>query len=396
VTTVTPSDRAGTASAKRSAPIPAQRSGQALRLLVLGTGEGAAAFRERAAAAGAELAQRYSVRVTHVVAEDGIGEKDARVVKARAAGLPVLDLSAGARLIEEQGTTTVPATAETVAIADAEPESAPEPEPEAEPEPEPTVEVRAEAEADVQVDVEAEAEETEPEPEPEVLQPVQVVRPRTETVPEPVALTPIELAPAEPAPLEVGPSDVFTESALEAVLFFPPLAPEDTSVSVLEEATAGACGCGTDDIDLGETDSADEDDDEGGVTVVEPDVDRGRDLHAADEAVTATATASAASHATQAARTTASIAWALVPLVSLGLLTPVAMGYAARRVRSRGLWIATAVYSAAVVAAFAVSAAVPLRTGAHAEVGYLLTGCFAASWLGGTVHGLLVRRRVFD
>jgi hypothetical protein len=101
VTTVTPSDRAGAASAKRSASIPTQRSGQALRLLVLGTGEGAAAFRERAAEAGAELAQRFSVRVTHVVAEDGIGEEDARVVRARTAGLPVLRLAEGARLLED-------------------------------------------------------------------------------------------------------------------------------------------------------------------------------------------------------------------------------------------------------------------------------------------------------
>ena len=100
--TVTPSDRAGAASAKRPATIPTQRSGQGLRLLVLGAGDDAVAFRERAADAGAELAQRFSVRVTHVVVEDGVGEDDARVVRARGAGLPILGLAEATGLIEEQ------------------------------------------------------------------------------------------------------------------------------------------------------------------------------------------------------------------------------------------------------------------------------------------------------
>jgi hypothetical protein len=91
----------------------------------------------------------------------------------------------------------------------------------------------------------------------------------------------------------------------------------------------------------------------------------------------------------------ASFAWALVPLVSLGLLTPVAMGYAALRMRSRVLWAATAGYSIAMITAFTLSAAAPLRTGSHAAVGELLTACFVLSWLGGTVHSLLIRRRVF-
>jgi hypothetical protein len=71
------------------------------------------------------------------------------------------------------------------------------------------------------------------------------------------------------------------------------------------------------------------------------------------------------------------------------------MGYAAYRLRSRGLWVATAAYSLAVVAAFTLSAAAPLRTGSHAAIGELLTACLTASWLGGTLHSFLIRRRVF-
>jgi hypothetical protein len=81
--------------------------------------------------------------------------------------------------------------------------------------------------------------------------------------------------------------------------------------------------------------------------------------------------------------------------VSLGLLTPVGIGYAAYRLRSRVLYIATACYTIAVAAAFAVSAVSPVRTGKHAVVGELLLACLGASWVGGTVHGFLIRRRVF-
>jgi hypothetical protein len=96
-----------------------------------------------------------------------------------------------------------------------------------------------------------------------------------------------------------------------------------------------------------------------------------------------------------AGRAASSAAWALVPLVSLGLLTPIAMGYAAYRLRSRVLWAVTAGYTAAMAAAFVLSAAAPSRSGSHSLVGDLLTACLIASWLGGTVHSFLIRRRVF-
>ena len=452
MTTVTPSDRAGAASAKRSASIPTQRSGQALRLLVLGTGEGAAAFRERAAEAGAELAQRFSVRVTHVVAEDGIGDEDARVVRARTAGLPVLGLTEGARLLEGGGDegqasseVAVGADAETGAGVDAEA----------------AVEV-VDAAGAVSVDdvgdgvlaaaefgdgggtevwADAEADEAS-------RHRVQLVRPRNEFVPESVEF-----------PVEVGPADVFTGSALEAVLLFPPLAvsragADDADVetegeaetesesefraafavgvddrsSALMEIASVPCGCGDEgpgsDLDScadthvsldADVDAGDEvelgagafgtgglgsgasgsggfeggREGEGEVDVLEVGV-LGDGVGVSGGVAVADGAGSRA-----ASRTAASIAWALVPLVSLGLLTPVAMGYAAFRAKSRLLWVATAGYSLAMITAFTLSAAAPLRTGSHAAVGELLTACLVSSWLGGTVHSFLIRRRVF-
>ena len=93
--------------------------------------------------------------------------------------------------------------------------------------------------------------------------------------------------------------------------------------------------------------------------------------------------------------TAASVAWALLPLVSIGLLAPVGVGYAAYRLRSRVLSVAAVCYTLAVAAAFAVSAVSPVRTGRHALAGELLLACVGVSWLGGTVHSFLIRRRVF-
>jgi hypothetical protein len=390
---VTPSGRAGATSAKRSASIPTQRSGQALRLLVLGNGEGAAAFRERAAEAGAELAQRFSVRVTHVITEDGIGDEDARVVRARTAGLPVLGLGEGARLLEDGAASDLSTSTDTEAEVDEGAVAAAA-----------AGEAMAEDETDVDSDAAVEQEHATDSAAGAVgdsasTHRVQLVRPRSEFVPEPV----------EVAPVEVGPADVFTGSALEAVLLFPPLpvdAPadedeetesqfqsesqseseltvgsdleSDAAASALLEVAPAACGCGEGEArtDTGAEASTEVD---GDVSVVEL---AGESTDAASPR--------------PAGGTASSIAWALVPLVSLGLLTPVAMGYAAYRVRSRALWAATAGYSVAMAMAFGLSAAAPLRTGSHAAVGDALTICLAVSWLGGTAHSFLIRRRVFS
>lgn len=406
MTRLTPSDQAGTGSAPGSATIPPQRSPRSLRLLVLGTGDPAAALRARAADAGAELAQRFSSRVTHVVVDGTIGEDDARVTRARTAGLPVLSIEQGDELLGTRDERGEVAAAEVVAADVVE------------------VEVEGAGPGAAQADGEAGEEfRVEPVAVEEVergeaawigigeAEPIDVIRPRYE--PEYAAQS-----------LEDGPTNVFGGSALEAVLLFPPLP---------AEGSVGTCGCG--EIDGGEgVGSAEGSGDEGesgvGVEVraeggglsgaaaelvgmqalVERDEDfaadvdvagvmagdvvlgHGSETSAADDALAATPAETQTPVAAAG-----SIAWALVPLASLGLLTPVAMGYAAYRLRSRPLAFATGWYTVAVTAAFAVSAAAPRGGGAaHSAVSDLLTACLATSWLGGTIHSFLIRRRVFS
>jgi hypothetical protein len=360
VTTVTPSDRADAiSSSKRPAAIPTQRSDRALRLLVLGTGDDAVAFRERATQAGAELAQRFSVRVTHVVVEDGVGEQDARVVRARTAGVPVLGLVDGDELLagdgdgdgdeaemgaEDVGHVAGGGEAAVVAAAGDD------------------VEAGAQWDGAAESGVEEPAVEDDPH-----RRVVSLIRPRAELAPEPT---------------DVRPSDVFTDSALEAVLHFPALhdgedeaepgdqAPADTERSVSMDVVAESCGCGEE--------------------AAGTEAEGAGDLEVAEAAGNAIGSGRG-----RTSRAAASVAWALLPFVSIGLLTPIGMAYAAYRLRSRVLSIATACYTIAVGAAFAVSAASPVRTGTHAAAGELLLACLGASWLGGTVHSFLIRRRVF-
>lgn len=360
MTTVTPSDRTGAiSSSKRPAAIPTQRSDRALRLLVLGTGDDAAAFRDRATQAGAELAQRFSVRVTHVVAEDGVGEQDARVVRARTAGIPVLGLADGDQLLAGDGhgvgdreEREAEAGTELAGVEDDERGGDGR---------DAGLEVEAEVEAGRDGGAEAEAEEAAVEADPH-RRVVSLIRPRAELAPEPT---------------DIRPSDVFTDSALEAVLHFPPLRDGEDADVVAESC----CGCETEEAEAvagGESKDG---------------AELGADAEVAEAGAEAGGSAIGARGRTVGAA--ASVGWALLPLVSIGLLTPVGMAYAAYRLRSRVLYIATACYTLAVGLAFAVSAASPVRTGTHAAAGELLLGCLGASWVGGTVHSFLIRRRLF-
>ena len=440
VTTVTPSDRADAiSSSKQPAAIPTQRSDRALRLLVLGTGDDAVAFRERATQAGAELAQRFSVRVTHVVAEDGVGEQDARVVRARTAGIPVLGLAEGDQLLAGDevgaGADTGEARGEKGAVGTGRGEGGGGKAGgkvgagvKAGVGVEAGIEVggaggdeayegvsgegEEETEGDREVELGTREPEVEADPHRRV---VSLVHPRTELTPEPT---------------EVRPSDVFTGSALEAVLHFPPLRTEegedgarqgeagegDTGLaggmgaaggeggarSALMDVVADGCACGGDEVaerreeglaGAGEDAARVGDDVVGGVAA------EGAGAAGASAAEGIGAAGVGASATTSGRRltagTAASFAWALLPLVSIGLLTPVGIGYAAYRLRSRVLVIATICYTVFVGAAFAVSAASPVRTGTHAAAGELLLACLGASWLGGTVHSFLIRRRVY-
>ncbi len=72
--------------------IPGPRCGQGVRLLVLGADPEAQTLRDQATAAGYELAQRYSARVSHVAYGTGVDPGDARYTKIRDAGLVLLPL----------------------------------------------------------------------------------------------------------------------------------------------------------------------------------------------------------------------------------------------------------------------------------------------------------------
>ncbi len=88
-----------------------------------------------------------------------------------------------------------------------------------------------------------------------------------------------------------------------------------------------------------------------------------------------------------------SVPWALVPLVSLGILAPVTIGHAAVRLRSRAVAVSAGVYAVCVVVLFVGANAF----GPHppdAVNGVIGVGVSVA-WLGGTVQAFALRRRVF-
>ena len=518
MTTVTTSDRgdAGSTRSQRgarsaSSDIPGQRAGGAagaqvqalpLRILVLGASAAADGLRRQAAEAGAELAQRFSARVTHVVTEPGLPADDARVAKALAADLPVLTLDEFAQLMgfvdeSSAASTTIPsqpvtpvkkrasagksggkagagakaggvakrsgasglggeAAAEVAEAGAAKPEGV---------EAEPTeakaelaeaelveaelgeaVESAAEGEGAAGGVVEAElgvAGGVEAEPAEEAFSSTEqlveaavassfvdvrmVAGAEGEVGQEKAELEGAELAEADHVGAEAGavsPTESMLGTALEAALLFPPL-PVSSSESLTldsdylidsypdapaivrsvqpvdrveqaafaERSVRVAVGAGVDvggEADLAGEESAEvesagdgelidlvdlidldslDDDDASALSVTDPALDRGHSV--------------------------ASYAWAAVPFASLGLLTPVAMGYAAYRRRSRALAGVAAWYLFAVTIAFAISATAHNGAKTQSAVGDLLTICLAASWIGGTVHALMIRRQVF-
>jgi hypothetical protein len=138
-----------------------------------------------------------------------------------------------------------------------------------------------------------------------------------------------------------------------------------------------------------------------------------RDLEAADAPVTeaaaaaepaagsadapagAEADAAAAPSRVSTRHVLASLGWALVPFVSFGVLTPAVFGYAACRLRSRTLALASLGYTVAVVLSFALSATRPPAGSPSDPSGALLTFALASAWIGGTVHALSIRMKVF-
>ncbi|MFB9253225.1 ComEA family DNA-binding protein [Sphaerisporangium melleum] len=88
----------------------------------------------------------------------------------------------------------------------------------------------------------------------------------------------------------------------------------------------------------------------------------------------------------------AGIVWALAPLLSCGWATPFTMGYAAAKLRSGWLALSAAIYAIGLVA-FILNVGVG---GGDSDVLMLLTFLgTGGSWLGGTIHSLVIRESVF-
>ncbi|MEU9887087.1 hypothetical protein [Sphaerisporangium sp. NPDC051011] len=93
--------------------------------------------------------------------------------------------------------------------------------------------------------------------------------------------------------------------------------------------------------------------------------------------------------------TAASVLWALAPLLTCGAATPFTIGYAAAKLRSTLLGISAALYAAG-MATFVLTVAMD-DVGPTPMILQLLTMLgTTGSWLGGTIHSLIIRKRVFD
>jgi hypothetical protein len=89
----------------------------------------------------------------------------------------------------------------------------------------------------------------------------------------------------------------------------------------------------------------------------------------------------------------ATIMWALIPLLTLGLLAFVPFAHAAAKLQHRRLWLVAACYAVVTVGLFG-----PLADASNtSDLGAAL---FTAAWfaliVGSTVHALVLRRRVFS
>lgn len=435
---------------RSGADIPGPRGGHGVRLLVLGSDSDAQRLRDQAVAAGYELAQRYSVRVSHVAYGSGIDPDDPRYAKIRDAGLPIVPLQACASELGLGAVLGTGAGAEAAAASgvgsgvvdtmtgerakdDERTEVAPGPRDDGAVESGSGAGIRDEAargeapfgavavdelaaevlefpaferlagsaggllpgfdvdfgtgviegtegaEVDAAVDVEPAA-------------PSAVVA--TDTADEGDEQDEAEDAEELPLGGEVIGADPWLGEATDSDITG--YIPQITDTTVALDAVAARL--------FGKLDVADPAGpaDPVAIGAVAPG-------SAATKAAAATAgtTAAAAAAAADAAdappsgrrrvtrRFLLSLVWALVPFVSFGLLTPVVFGYAAYRLRSRMLAIAALGYTLAVVLSFALSAARPPAGTPGDTSGTLLTFALAVTWIGGTVHGLSLRTKVF-
>jgi hypothetical protein len=467
--------------------IPHPRRGQGVRLLVLGADPDAQELREQAVAAGYELAQRYSARVSHVAYGHGIDPRDTRYTKIRDAGLVLLPLqkcaqelglaadAADAAIAAETaddaadavdtapsadatGTADVADAADAVEVIEA-PDSVgvrtAEPEPDAAVEiaEAPAEDVAEEAAGDAEQDAEQDAEI----PDTDAHEPWAAAE--QEDPADPADFASLAIPPLYPVAPDTGPADVTAEDAAEAE------AEAEAEADVTAEAEAEAedaaeagaepvpfaefsanglvPGFGDGSLDLpfaaavigvdpwtgAELAVEPEAGTEGGFgteideeALVEDEADIPFvDVHRAPTAggpvadsaaeppgapspstipahhVAQHAAGHSAHHAANrsARHVLGSIVWALIPFVTFGLLTPVTFGYAAYRLRSRALVLSAVGYTAAVLALFVLSAARPHSVTPTDASGALLTLSLAATWIGGTLHAIKLRTRIF-
>lgn len=89
----------------------------------------------------------------------------------------------------------------------------------------------------------------------------------------------------------------------------------------------------------------------------------------------------------------ATIVWALIPLLTLGLLAFVPFAHAAAKLRNQRLWLVAAVYGVVTVGLFG-----PLADASNtSDLGAaLFTTAWFALIVGSTMHALVLRRRVFS
>ena len=339
--------------------IPGPRGGQGVRLLVLGADPDAQTLREQATAAGYELAQRYSARVSHVAYGTGIDPGDARYTKIRDAGLVLLPLQ---KCAQELGLSRADATdteAETEVVAQAEAVTG------------------SGTVADVEADAEVEAviiAESEYGSDDAPLE-IPPLHPVAETTEAAEAVDVVE-AILDEEPVEVEP-DVEIADDLSATAFVPGFADETDETDEVTDVPLAAAVIGLDPWIGG---AAEEDDAE-------------EIPHS--EASTPAPNQHTHTHDHPAGHVLFSILWALIPFATFGLLSPFTFGYAAYRLRSRALVLTAIGYTLAVVASFVLSAVRPHSATPSDTAGALLTLCLAGTWIGGTLHAVSIRTRVF-
>lgn len=368
--------------------IPGPRAGQGVRLLVLGADPDAQTLRDQATAAGYELAQRYSARVSHVAYGSGVDPGDARYTKIRDAGLVLLPLQ---KCAEELGLGRADGM-DTQAATETPTETGAETEAEAQVE----AVTGGGAMADVDVDVELAAgisDEITAETTAEITAET-AVEINAELIAEPDYVSddaPLEIPPLHPraeaieATEAAEVADVIVEEPVEVE------ARVETEIDLADELSATA-------FVPGFADEATDVPLAAAVIGLDPwiggaEEDADADAEAIPHSEAPTPVPAHSTH--PAGHVLFSILWALIPFATFGLLSPITFGYAAYRLRSRALVLTAVGYTIAVVASFVLSAVRPHSATPSDTAGALLTLCLAGTWIGGTLHAVSIRTRVF-